>query len=126
MSRSQFEQLKTSPQEQVPQLLLEEGVVIRFAEPRLLEITEEPVNLDEYAVYTAVCRQFDMFRFNNPDTIFEDHTSGDIFVHPSTRKYLKYDERRKEYRVIEPSLAERFSEPFIAWIGQHPEDVEAV
>ncbi len=68
-----------------------------------------------------MCRQLDLFLFNRPDTVFEDQTDGDMFEHPLTRRRLELDEAGREYRVVQPGLAEQFSEPFRRWFDRHPE-----
>jgi hypothetical protein len=121
IDRARFEQLKRDPQQAVANLLREEGVTIRAAEPPHPDQPEDGVSPEEYGVYTAVCRQLDLFLFNRPDTVFEDQTDGDMFEHPLTRRRLEFDEARREYRVVQPGLAEQFSEPFRRWFDRHPE-----
>jgi hypothetical protein len=121
IDRSRFEQLKAHPEAGVAALLREEGVTIRPAEPLRSEFSETPLRPEEYGVFSAVCRQFDLFRFNQPDTVFENQTAGDVVEHPATRRRLEYDEQRREYKVIQPGLVERFVDPFRKWFDRYPE-----
>lgn len=120
IDRPRFEQLKRDPQEAVATLLREEGVTILPTEPPS-DQPDDPIAPEEYRVYTAVCRQLDMFLFNRPDTVFEDQTDGDVFEHPLTRRRLEFDEVRREYQVVQPRFSERFSGPFRLWFMRHPE-----
>ncbi len=58
--------------------------------------------------------------------IFEDQTNDDVFKHPLTQSRLEFDEVRREYRVAQPGLAERFSNPFRPWFSRLPGDVAPV
>jgi len=118
IDRPLFEQLKRNPEETVATLLREEDVTIRPAEPLHPHRPDHFVSLEEYEVYTAVCRQLDLFQFNRPDTVFEDQTDGDAIGRLISCPMLEFDEAQREYRVVESELAEG---PFRWWFKQHPE-----
>ena len=121
IDRVRFEQIKKDQQAGIPELLREEGITIIPAPVRFLDSKCEPIEAREYEVYSAVCQQTDLFQFNLPDTIFEGQTCGDPVDVPLLRKRLEANDDRREYRVIEPRLAEQFSGPFRFWIWKHPE-----
>jgi hypothetical protein len=121
VDRTLFEQLKRDPEEAVATLFRQEKVTLCPAEPRPVGRLDDPISPEEYEVYTAVCRQLDLFLFNRPDTIFEDQTDRDTVGHSVNRPRLEFDETRREYRVVEPELAERFLEPSRQWFVRHPE-----
>ena len=121
MDRTLFEQLKRAPEEAVAALLWQEEVTIRPAEPRHPGRPDDVVSPEEYEVYKALCRQLDLFLFNRPHTVFEDQTDGDSVGNWGYRPRLEFDQARREYRVVEPVLAERFSMPFRRWPARHPE-----
>ena len=121
IDRSRFEQLKSDPERAVATFLREEGVTNRASEPCQSDCPDDPVGPEEYEVYTAVCRQSDLFVFSRPDTVFEDQSNGDIFDHPKIKRRVEFEESKKEYRVVQPGLATRFSESFHRWFVQYPE-----
>lgn len=121
LERQQFQQLKHDPVTAVALLLREHGVSIRVADPEPPAVACAPVTAEEYEIYTAVCRQLDLFQFDRPDTTFEDQTNRDVMERLPPR--LEYDAPRKEYCVVQPGLAEKFSEPFREWFRRCPEMV---
>ncbi len=124
LNRSLFELLKAAPQVGVVGVLHEEGVTFHTpttAAPAAPAPPAGPPDADEYAVYTALCRQLDLFRFDLPDTLFEDLTSGDVIQPPALRPRLEFDEASREYLVVRPGLAEHFDGPSSLWVSRHPE-----
>jgi hypothetical protein len=119
--RGLFEQLKRDPEAGVAAFLRHEGVTIRPPEPRHPGRPDDEVAAAEYEVYTALCRQLDLFLFDRPDTVFEDHTDRDSFCTPASRPSLAFDEACREYQVVVPEFAERFAFPFRRWFDRCPE-----
>ncbi|MCE9534541.1 MAG: hypothetical protein K8T89_25975, partial [Planctomycetes bacterium] len=102
IDRPRFREIKATPPIGVAEMFRDEGIAILPSESRFPGMPREPVSSIEYEVYTAVCKQKDLFRFHLPDTTFEDQTNPDTFEH--SRRRMAFDERRREYRIIEPSL----------------------
>jgi hypothetical protein len=121
MDRGRFEQLKHDPEGGVTALLQQEGVTIRPFEPRYPGRPDDPIRAEEYEIYTALCRQLDLFQFDLPGTVFEAQTDGDSVLHSIHRWQLEFDTTRREYRLVEPELAERFPPEFRRRVEQYPE-----